>query len=608
MMTVHFPVGYPMRAFRFCLMLLVLLSTSVHAQFSGNGSLTGLIQSGSSQSTFLPVHQAFRPDILDASAQRVTVIFDMAPGYYLYRHRLHLSNPQTPDQDLQITLPDGKHKTDEYFGDVEVYYDQLQIQLDASQLSAGQTQLRVGFQGCADAGLCYPPETVMLELPAPAAGGTPASASQAAAAPEPADQKHGQLVTWLLFLLGGIGLTFTPCVLPMLPILSSMVLGRSHISRGRALSLALGYVLGMAVTLAIVGALIGSFGAALNLQARLQSPWILGTFAVFFVLFALAMFGLFDLRLPEFLREPLERLNRRAHGGSLTGATAMGALSTLVVSPCISAPLAGALVYISSTGDTLGGGLNLFALGLGMGVPLILVTLFGKSLLPGSGPWMETVKHLFGFGLLAVAVWLLERVIPGPVSLALWAALAAGLAVRLGLMQGGNYLRQTIALLFGLYAAAALFGALAGGEDPLRPLQPLTGGSSVQPASAAFTLIKEPAELERQLALAAERGQPAIVDVYADWCISCKIMERTILSQPEVQALLTDHLRIKLDLTANSPQQRDWLTRHQLFGPPAYLFFARNGQEQRDLRIQGEVSLEEFSSLASQSRQEKIAP
>ena len=613
MMTVHFPLGYPMRAFRFCLMLLLLLSASVHAQFAGNGSLTGLIQSGSSQSTFLPVHQAFRPDILDANAQQVTVIFDIAPGYYLYRHRLHLSNPDSPDEDLQIALPEGKHKTDEYFGDVEVYYDQLQIQLDTNQLSAGQTQLRVGFQGCADAGLCYPPETVMLELPTPAAGGTPASndsqpAAAPTAAPQPAAQEHGRLVTWLLFLLGGIGLTFTPCVLPMLPILSSMVLGRSHISRGRALSLALGYVLGMAVTLAIVGALIGSFGAALNLQARLQSPWILGTFAVFFVLFALAMFGLFDLRLPEFLREPLERLNRRAHGGSLTGATAMGALSTLVVSPCISAPLAGALVYISSTGDTLGGGLNLFALGLGMGVPLIVITLFGKSLLPSSGPWMETVKHLFGFGLLAVAIWLLERVLPGPVSLALWAALSTGLAVRLGLMQGGNYLRQTIALLFGLYAAAALFGALAGGEDPLRPLQPLTGGSSVQPASAAFTLIKEPAELERQLAVAAERGQPAIVDVYADWCISCKIMERTILSQPEVQALLADHLRIKLDLTDNSPAQRAWLTRHELFGPPAYLFFARNGQEQRDLRIQGEVSLEEFSSLASQSRQEKIAP
>jgi len=612
MMTVHFSVGYPMRAFRFCLMLLVLLSASVHAQLSGNGSLTGLIQSGSSQNTFLPVDQAFRPDILDASAQQVTVIFEMAPGYYLYRHRLHLSNPQSPDQDLQISLPEGKHKTDEYFGDVEVYYDQLQIQLDASQLTAGQTQLRVGFQGCADAGLCYPPETVMLDLPAPAAGGT--TASSAASATEPAtatapdDQEHDRLMTWLLFLLAGIGLTFTPCVLPMLPILSSMVLGRSHISRGRALSLSLGYVLGMAVTLAIVGALIGSFGAALNLQARLQSPWILGTFAVFFVLFALAMFGLFDLRLPEFLREPLERLNRRAHGGSLTGATAMGALSTLVVSPCISAPLAGALVYISSTGDTIGGGLNLFALGLGMGVPLILVTLFGKSLLPGSGPWMETVKHLFGFGLLAVAIWLLERVLPGPISLALWAALAAGLAVRLGLMQGGNYLRQTIALLFALYAAAALFGALAGGEDPLRPLQPLAGGSATQPSTAAFTLIREPVELERQLALAAERGQPAIVDVYADWCISCKIMERTILSQPEVQALLANHLRIKLDLTDNSPEQRAWLTRHQLFGPPAYLFFATNGQERRDLRIQGEVSLEEFSSLASQSAQEKIAP
>ncbi|MAD00153.1 protein-disulfide reductase DsbD [Pseudomonas abyssi] len=591
-----------MSAFRLVLLLLLLCAGGAHAQFADNRASASLLQGSSNQADFLPVHQAFKPGVLDASADALALIVDIAPGYYLYRHRLQVS---TDDGSvLQMQLPEGIHKTDEYFGDVEVYYNQLQIQLDPATLPAGTRSLSLGFQGCADAGLCYPPETVTLQLPS-APGSSASVAPAAPTAPStsstPASER-GWLVALLLFFAAGLGLTFTPCVLPMLPILSSMVLGRSQIGRGRAMTLALGYVLGMAVTLAIVGALIGSFGAALNLQARLQSPWLLGTFAVFFVLFALAMFGVFELRLPEFVREPLERLNRRAHGGSLPGATAMGALSTLVVSPCISAPLAGALVYISSTGDTLGGGINLFALGLGMGTPLLLITLFGKSLLPGSGPWMETVKHLFGFGLLAVAIWLLERVLPGPVSLALWAALAAGLAVRLAALQSGHYLRQTIALLLGLYAAAALFGALAGGEDPLRPLQPLTGGGN-SASSAFFTTVDDPAQLQQALNQAAKQGQPAIVDLYADWCISCKVMERTILNQPEIQTLLGNHLRFKLDVTDNTPAQREWLIRQQLFGPPAYLFFAADGNEQRDLRIQGEVSKDEFAALAERASQ-----
>ena len=591
-----------MSAFRLVLFTLLLCASAAHAQFTDSRSGSSLLQGSSNQADFLPVHQAFRPGVLESDTQRLALIVDIAPGYYLYRHRLQVTTDT--GKTLQMQLPEGVHKTDEYFGDVEVYYNQLQITLDPAALPAGTRSLNLGFQGCADAGLCYPPETVSLALTAAAGGDTattPADDNATAPAPAPADERGG-LVTLLLFFAAGLGLTFTPCVLPMLPILSSMVLGRSQIGRGRAMSLALGYVLGMAVTLAIVGALIGSFGAALNLQARLQSPWLLGTFAVFFVLFALAMFGVFDLRLPSFMREPLERLNRRAHGGSLPGATAMGALSTLVVSPCISAPLAGALVYISSTGDTLGGGINLFALGLGMGTPLLLVTLFGKSLLPGSGPWMETVKHLFGFGLLAVAIWLLERVLPGPLSLALWAALAAGLAVRLASLQSGQYLRQTIALLFGLYAAAALFGALAGGEDPLRPLQPLTGAGN-SASSAFFTTVDDPAQLQQELAQAAERGQPAIVDLYADWCISCKVMERTILNKPDIQTLLGSHLRLKLDVTDNTPAQREWLTRQQLFGPPAYLFFAADGSEQRDLRIQGEVSKDEFAALARRAGQ-----
>jgi len=618
MMAIPQLAGCAMRLFRFFILLSLLLAGSAQAAFpsttSANGSsLTGLMQGSSNQADFLPVHEAFRPGLLEANDQQIIVIFDIAPGYYLYRHRLHFTLQGENELPLSPQLPEGKHKTDEYFGDVEVYYNQLQVTLDVSDLAVGASSLSVEFQGCADAGLCYPPEVVNLPLSdanAQASGST----KPAVAAQESSDlsltTQTGALAL-LLFFVAGLGLTFTPCVLPMLPILSSLVLGRSAIGRGRALALALAYVLGMAITLAVVGALIGSFGAALNIQARLQSPWVLGSFAVFFALFALAMFGHFDLTLPRFLREPLERLNQRTEGGSVAGAASMGVLSTLVVSPCISAPLAGALVYISTTGDAFGGGLKLFALGLGMGVPLLLVALFGSTLLPRSGPWLTTVKHLFGFGLLAVAIWLLERLLPGPLSLALWAALAAGLAVRIGLFSAdhGNYLRRTLAVLIALYASAALFGALAGAEDPLRPLQPFSASrdSATQPG-AGFTTLTAPAQVDLALQSAARQQQPAIIDVYADWCISCKVMEREILSQPDVREALAGHARIKLDLTGNTPAQRAWLTQHQLFGPPAYLFYRGDGQELRNLRIQGEVDKTHFLRILQQAANGNLTP
>lgn len=350
----------------------------------------------------------------------------------------------------------------------------------------------------------------------------------------------------------------------------------------------------------MVGALIGIFGAALNIQARMQSPWLLGIFAALFVLFALAMFGLFDLRLPAALREPLERLGSRTRGGSVPGAALMGALSTLVVSPCISAPLAGALVYISATGDALGGALRLFFLALGMGVPLLLVAVFGSALLPRSGAWLNGVKQLFGFGLLGVAIWLLERILPGSLSLALWAALAAGLAIQLGLFErsprgGWGRFAQTLALLAAFYSLAALTGALAGGHDPLRPLQPLTQGDRAAASTDTFfTTVESQAALQRELSQAQQLGRPAVLELYADWCISCKIIERRVLGDPQVQAQLQNVARIRLDLTDNTPDQRAWLTDKQLFGPPAFLFYHTNGVERTALRLPGEVGSAEF--------------
>lgn len=595
---------------RFLLILLLLPIGLVQANLSSPSSsgFGSLFEGGSSQAKFLPVHEAFRPGIVAVEDQQIRLQFDITPEYYLYRHRLKFELEDSDASIAAVTLPDGLQKTDEFFGDVEVYYDRLEVLLEIEPGNRAPQSLRVEFQGCADAGLCYPPETVLLALDGK--GSSTAArlgdTNRGGADPSPGGMQSvlsgdNFALALALFFLAGLGLTFTPCVLPMLPIMSSLVLGRQNIDRLRAFILAVSYVLGMAISFALVGALIGVFGAALNIQARLQSPWVLGTFAVFFVIFALAMFGLFDLRLPAFMREPLEKLGSRTRGGSIAGAATMGVLSTLVVSPCISAPLAGALVYISTTGDALGGAASLFALALGMGLPLLVVALFGSALLPRSGPWLNNVKQVFGFGLLGVAIWLLERMLPGPLTLALWAALAAGLAVQLGVLErmarsGTGRLVQTLGLLSALYAAAALAGALGGGADPLRPLAPFTANGSATAASSSgfFTTVTDQAGIERELEQARALERPAVIELYADWCISCKVIEREVINHPQVRQQLESFVRIKLDLTDNTPDQRAWLGKQSLFGPPAFLFFDTQAQEVAGLRVQGEIDRSAF--------------
>ena len=599
---------------RALLILLLLLATHVQANpFSSDnrGGLSSLFSSGSSslQYDFLPVNEAFRPMLRTVDEQQITLYFDIAPEYYLYRHRFDFALTDGGEI-TRIELPAGKAMHDEFFGDIEAYYDEVSVTLEHALNEIPGGQLQVSFQGCADAGLCYPPETSYLDLPGtgsgPSSQASPAVTTTGALDAGGASRFQSLLqgeqlgLALLLFFLAGLGLTFTPCVLPMLPILSSLVVGRDDIDRPRALILALSYVLAMAISFALVGALIGTFGAALNIQARLQSVWVLSIFALFFVVFALAMFGLFELRLPARLREPVEHLAGRTRGGSIPGAAAMGALSTLVVSPCISAPLAGALVYISATGNAISGAATLFALALGMGLPLLLVAVFGNAFLPRSGAWLETVKQLFGFGLLGVAIWLLERVLPGSVSLALWAALAAGLAVRLGLFDrtpknAPGKIAQTLALLSAIYAAAALFGSLAGNSDPLRPLAGVGSTSSASSTSSGsstgFASVTDQAGIQNMLQQAREQQRPAVIELYADWCISCKQIERDVLAHADVQGDMEalGLVRIKLDLTANTADQRNWLQQQQLFGPPAFLFFTADGAEADALRIQGEI-------------------
>lgn len=565
---------------------------------------------------FLPVGEAFQLSLVERDEQRVKLRFVNAEGYYLYRHRFQVQSEPAGLLAGEPILPPGKPKHDEYFGDVEVYYGVTDMEVPVANPSGQPFTLRVTYQGCADLGLCYPPETATLAIDASApstdqddnASTTVAAVPPASAAPTTATGAW----SWrelALFFLAGLGLTFTPCVLPMLPILSGVVLrGQAGGTRGLVLSLA--YVLPMAACFAVLGALMGLFGAELNLQARLQSPWVLVPFALFFATFSLAMFGVYELRLPAFVREPLDRLAGHTRGGSIWGAALLGVFSSLLVSPCVSAPLAGALLYISASGDALGGGLKLFALGLGMGAPLVLFATGGGALLPRSGVWMTSVRNAFGVLLLAVAIWLLERILPGQLSLALWGLLAGGVALNLGALEMvPKTHRQRLAQLFGLlllvYALAAWTGALRGESDPLRPFgrpaAALAQGSTASVAHDSWQTVTTPAELDAAFAAAKAAGQPLLLDWYADWCISCKVIEREVLQAPQVVGPLAAYRLVRFDITESRADQRALLDRYQLFGPPALLFFAADGSEWQDLRVIGETDASVFAARLEQA-------
>lgn len=603
-----------------------------------------------SDAQFLAVDQAFHAYAWHDD-ERVYVGMRNEPGHYLYRHRFALESRQPGVTLGTLDLPPGEFKHDPYLGDVHVFHDRVEISAPLSKVEdAADTHrpipVTLTFQGCADAGLCYPPEHWKLEAkagPPPAAytdatrdakaspigqdagdpfsssGGdvplaNPARASdgvQSTSAPIAAAGESstlssagadGQFRSLLdagiglsalgLFFLAGLGLTFTPCVLPMLPILTAIIVGQNA-RRGRALALSASYVAGMAATFTLLGTLMGMFGASLNLQARLQSGWVLIPFALLFALFAIAMFGAFDLRLPSAIGQRIDAWQNRLQRSGPAGLAAAGALSVLVVSPCVSAPLAGALVFISTTGETLGGALALLALALGMGVPLILVGTFGGQWLPRTGAWMQGVKAVFGVMLLGVAIWLIERLLPGPVDLLLWGALTLGCALALGALDmrttaGWPRARQAAGWALLVWGTAMIWGAAQGGGDPLRPLAGTDARTASDVARPTFQTVDDLDQLDAALASARAAGRPVMVDVSADWCISCKVMEQRVFPEPAVADRLADFTLLRADVTQDVAASRELLDRYSLFGPPGLLFFS-GGKEIRDARVQGEI-------------------
>jgi thiol:disulfide interchange protein DsbD len=569
----------------------------------------------------LPETEAFVVEAIALDPVTVLVRFTSAPRYYLYRHTLDFSLPGSEIRVTAADLPEAVSIHDEYFGATEVYYDQIEIpvRLERPAGPARRIDLLAEFQGCLTDGICYPPMSRRIAVDLPAA--TPADVAAAAALPAAAESmprageapvsEQDQLANLLsgspmialpLFLLAGILLAFTPCVFPMVPILSGLIAGAGEgMTTARAFRLSLVYVLAMALVYTLFGVIAGLFGQ--NLQAVFQHPWVLSGFAGLFVLLSLSMFGFYELQIPAALQTRLNALSNRAEGGTLIGAAIMGALSALVVGPCVAAPLMGALIYIGQTGDAVLGGAALFAMAIGMGVPLMVWGTSAGGLLPRAGAWMVAIKAVFGVGLLALAIWMLERVVPGAVTMLLWGALAIACAVYL--INGGRgqpsssgwqNLWRSFGVMLLILGSVQFVGALSGGQDWLRPLhhlQPAGGGAANAPVTPAFETV---ATLDELRARIADSAEPVFVDFYADWCVDCVRMERRTFPDRGVAQRMDALTLIKVDVTDYNDQHKAILGHFGLIGPPAYLFFD-GGEELTHLRTFGFMPPSEFVAL-----------
>lgn len=614
-------------------LLMTLLSLMTVVGGAHASGTSNLLSSAQAEPEFLKVDQAFmfREEIVPGGVQ---LHWDIAPEYYLYLERFKFKALQD-----EVTLGEpeystqGKSKQDPYFGEVHVIHDYLSVFLPVDLGTLEDAELKVTYQGCAEAGLCYPPthkqlmylpistaeaSTTSNTLPVTAEVNTQVSTS---AKPEPASERSLDdasgifdfiqssslpMIVGIFFLLG-LGLTFTPCVFPMIPIITSIIAGQEKPTAGKSFILSFSYVLGMALTYAAAGVATGLLGAGANVQAALQNPILLSVFAVIFFVLALAMFGLYELQLPAFIRDRLNNSSQNLSGGKLGSVFLIGALSALVVSPCVSAPLAGALLYISATADAVVGGLSLFALGMGMGVPLILISVGGGKLFPKAGKWMNGVKAVFGVMLVAVAIWLISRFAPASVTMVLWALLIGLSGVQMGAFEaaqsGWERILKGLGLLLALYAALLIIGASSGATNPLEPLERLGASAASTNSIAAlsdkleFTVIESIPELEQELA--TSNGQIVMVDFYADWCISCKVMEAEVFPIPGVKAKMAQMHLLKADVTDNESAHKELLDTFGLFGPPSILFFNTKGQEISELRIVGEVTAKDFEQRLS---------
>lgn len=577
-------------------------------------ALAGLLGAGGANDEILPVEQAFRLDSRVDGANQITLSWSIEPGYYLYRDQFQFST----DSEIQLgtpRLPVGESHADEYFGDTEVFFNYVEVALPFSRATPDAIALVIDtvFQGCKENSICYPAvqQSTSLELP-------PSSAFAGSLAQASSDlpmSEQDRLASVILggswwrvlatFYVAGLLLAFTPCVLPMVPILSGIIGGQGeNVTTRRAFSLSFTYVMGMAVTYTAAGALAAMAGE--QIQAVFQKPWIITLFAGLFVLLALAMFGVYELQMPTAIQTRMSNLANRQKTGTYVGTAIMGALSALIVTTCVAPPLVATLAVIGQSGDVVRGSAALFILSLGMGSPLLAVGASGGKLLPKAGPWMNTVKAGFGVMMIGLAIWMMERVLPGSVTLVLWALLVFLTGVFLGALEPlpeaappMRRLGKGLGLVACLYGAMMLVGATLGGEDPLQPIPrgALLAGSGGQASTPhlAFEPVRSVTDLEMTLAEARSTGTPVMLDFTAEWCVSCKEMERYTFPDPDVQQALEPYRLLQADVTENNEADKALLQRFGIFGPPTIAFFDSNGEEQKAFRLVGFVPPEEFS-------------
>lgn len=575
--------------------------------------------------------EAFQPSAEAAGADRVRITWEIGDETYLYRSKIDVQ-ALAPDgvKVADLRIPEGKVKYDETFGkEMQVFRDSVEVVAILERPSEGalDTELEVSYQGCADAGVCYPPQTSRFDVTLPEPGSAEAKEMAAAGADQAAQEsaapaseqtrfanalETGGLLAVGVFFLAGLGLAFTPCVFPMIPILSGIIVGQGGeggMTKRRAFLLSVAYVLGVAVTYAILGVIAGATGA--YIQAALQNPWVLGAFAAVFVALALSMFGFYDIQMPSSVQSRIQQKQQESgSGGGFLGTAAMGVLSALIVGPCVAPPLAGALLYIGQQGDLVLGGVSLFALSLGMGVPLLAVGTTAGSFLPRAGAWMEKVKYVFGVLMLAVAVFLLSRVIPTAVTLFLWGVLLVVSAVYMGALErldpevsGWRRLWKGLGVVLLVLGALELVGSVTGARDPFKPLagiQASSGGSGggEQHAGLEFRQVDSLEELRSAVDKAAEQGRPVMLDFYADWCVECVRYERTTFESQEVAQALEGVTLLQVDVTEQDSADKEIQGEFDVIGPPAILFFGPDGEEIGSGRIAGYKDAEAFTEHA----------
>ncbi len=575
-----------MRKLFFLLLTLSIFSQPALAVFGNNNT----VSLGSNNSSFVPVDQAF-PFNSFQQGNRLFLDWQVKDGYYLYQDRISISSENVVLEDYQLV--EGEPYHDEFFGDVTIYTSPLSVELPLNHWQLG-ARIIVQYQGCAKAGFCYPPETRVIEVSkfdfSNSANNAPISIPTNNPVSEQdslASKLAQQWWTPLLFLALGVGLAFTPCVLPMYPILTSIVLGNGQLSHKRALVLSAVYVQGMALTYTLLGLVVASAG--LQFQAALQHPYVLIGLSILFILLALSMFGLYSIQLPSSAQTWLNNLSNQQQGGNLAGVFAMGAISGLVCSPCTTAPLSGALLYVAQSGDLLTGGVALYALAIGMGIPLILVAVFGNQLLPKAGSWMNRVKTAFGFVLLAAPIFLLERILPEIWATALWSILGFAAFAWLYHIKNslpfGGWKQSTLGII-------AILGLLASAQPIIN--YAFNNDSNQQQPAIHFIRIANVTELNVQLEKAKQNGKAVMLDFYADWCTACKEFEKYTFHTPEVELKLKDIVLLQADVTRSQPQDIELLNQMDVLGLPTIEFWNQQGERVPSARITGFMQAERF--------------